>query len=420
MNMLNNILAVAWKELQLIARDRGALAIFFLLPLLLSTIQGGANAVANSEEAAAAILLNVQLVNEDAGDFGREVVNAIENIDELAIASPATVEDAEESVRQGEAAAAIVIPADFSASIDAYEPTEIEVIVDPAEPESASIVAGIMNQVVAEVTIWGEVQYGIRSVFDQSGLLGDLNAEQRRGIEAQNLGVIMTSLNELRQNPSILVMNESLEGEEVDAGTNDFFAYMYPAYTVMFIFFIIGTCATSVLREREAGTLRRLVASPIPRGAVIGGKMLAFMVIPCLQTIVLLGVAHLFFDTPLGQHPLALVVLTVIVAAVATSMGLLMATIAKSVSQADSMGTMASFVLAAIGGAIPVAPLLLTRAEGFISILTRFTPHAHAIEAYYSIMAENAGLVDILPEIGFLVGMGVIYFVIAVWRFKFE
>jgi hypothetical protein len=33
---------------------------------------------------------------------------------------------------------------------------------------------------------------------------------------------------------------------------------------------------------------------------------------------------------------------------------------------------------------------------------------------YYSIMAENAGLVDILPEIGFLVGMGVIYFVIAV------
>jgi ABC-2 type transport system permease protein len=420
MKILNYISAVAWKELQLIARDRGALAIFFLLPLLLSTIQGGANAVADSEEGAAAILLNVQLVNEDSGDFGREVVNAIESIDQLAIETPVAVTDAEDAVRQGEAAAAILIPADFSASINAYEPTEIEVIVDPAEPESASIVAGIMNQVVAEVTIWGEVQYGIRSVFDQSGLLGDLSAEQRRGIEAQNLGVIMTSLNELREDPLILVMNESMEGEEVETSSNDFFAYMYPAYTVMFIFFVIGTCATSILREREAGTMRRLVASPIPRGAVIGGKMLAFMVIPCLQAIVLLGIAHLFFDMPLGQDPLALVVLTLIVAAVATSMGLLMATIAKSVSQAESMGTMASFVLAAIGGAIPVAPLLLTRAEGFISILTRFTPHSHAIEAYYRIMAENAGLVDILPEIGFLVGMGVIYFFIAVRRFKFE
>ena len=107
--MLNNILAVAWKELQLIVRDRGALAIFFLLPLLLSTIQGGANAVAESEEGATAILLNVQLVNEDSGDFGREVMRAIENIDELAIETPSTVGDAEEAVRQGDAAAAILI-----------------------------------------------------------------------------------------------------------------------------------------------------------------------------------------------------------------------------------------------------------------------------------------------------------------------
>jgi ABC-2 type transport system permease protein len=414
------MLAVAWKELQLIVRDRGSLAIFFLLPLLLSTIQGGANAVADADEGGTAILLNVQLVNDDSGDFGSEVERAIGNIDELAIETPAAVADAEEAVRQGEAAAAIIIPPDFSANINAYEPTKIEVIVDPAEPESASIVTGVMNHVVAEVTIWGEVQYGIRSVFDQSGLLDELSEEQRRGIEAQNLGVIMTSLNELREDPLITVVNESLQGEEVDEGFNKFFAYMYPAYTVMFIFFVIGTCAESILKERETGTLRRLVASPIPRGAVIGGKMLAFMVIPCLQTVVLLGVAHQFFNMPLGQDPLALVVLTLIVAAVATSMGLLMATIAKSVSQADSMGTMTSFVLAAVGGAIPVAPLLLTRAEGFISILTRFTPHSHAIEAYYSIMAENAGLVDILPEIGFLVGMGVIYFVIAVRRFKFE
>ena len=263
--MLNNILAVAWKELQLIVRDRGALAIFFLLPLLLSTIQGGANAVAESEEGATAILLNVQLVNEDSGDFGREVMRAIENIDELAIETPSTVGDAEEAVRQGDAAAAILIPANFSANINAYEPTEIEVIVDPAEPESASIVTGIMNHVVAEVTIWGEVQYGIRSVFGQSGLLGDLSDEQRRGIEVQNLGVIMTSLNELREDPLITVVNESLQGEKVDEGFNKFFAYMYPAYTVMFIFFVIGTCAESILKEREVGTLRRLVEEKLPK-----------------------------------------------------------------------------------------------------------------------------------------------------------
>ena len=50
--------------------------------------------------------------------------------------------EAEQQVAEGEAAAAIVIPADFTADINAYTPTSIEVIVDPGQPESASIVTG--------------------------------------------------------------------------------------------------------------------------------------------------------------------------------------------------------------------------------------------------------------------------------------
>ena len=76
------------------------------------------------------------------------------------------VAEAEQRVIQGETTAAIIIPADFSEKIDAYTPTSIEVIVDPAEPEAASIVTGIMNQVVGEVTIWGEIQYGVRTIMD--------------------------------------------------------------------------------------------------------------------------------------------------------------------------------------------------------------------------------------------------------------
>ena len=49
-------------------------------------------------------------------------------------------------------------------------------MVDPAQPESASIVTGIINQVVGEVTIWGEVQHGVRSIFEESGLLAQASA----------------------------------------------------------------------------------------------------------------------------------------------------------------------------------------------------------------------------------------------------
>jgi ABC-type multidrug transport system permease subunit len=75
--------------------------------------------------------------------------------------------------------------------------------------------------------------------------------------------------------------------------------------------------------------------------------------------------------------------------------------------------------MAGIGGAFPLWPPIF-RAGGFIGILSKFTPHAHALEAYYSVMAENAIFTQILPQLGFLLLMGMVFFLIAVWRFKFE
>jgi ABC-2 type transport system permease protein len=420
MKNIRYTLSVAWKEIQVFIRDRGAMALLLLFPILLSSVQGGANVAMAAEGETPSILLHVGLVNEDPGTFGSEVSKAIQSIDVLAVETFTQEDEAEGRVAKGEAAAAILIPADFSEKINAYTPVAIEVIVDPAQPESVSIITGIMNQVVDEVTIWGEVQYGIRTVLDNSGLLDGATPEQRAAVGAQNLGVIMTRLNEMRRNPAIEVISEDLQGEASEGGLMAYLAYVFAAYIVLFIFFVVGTCAESIQDEREMGTLRRLVAAPIPRGAVIGGKMLGYMLIPCLQAVILFAIGHLFFDIPLGQSPAGLIVLTIVVAGVSTSMGLLLATLVKSKKQAGDMGTLLGFVLGFAGGAIPIAPLLMTRMEGPFSILSRFVPHANAIEAYYKLIAENASLVDILPEIGILVGMILIFLLIAVRRFRFD
>jgi hypothetical protein len=47
-------------------------------------------------------------------------------------------------------------------------------------------------------------------------------------------------------------------------------------------------------------------------------------------------------------------------------------------------------------------------------------PNGHAVEAYYRLMAENGTVTTILPQIGILLAMGVVFFAIAVWRFRFE
>ena len=419
MNTVSHTLSVAWKEIQLITKDRGSLAVLFLLPLLFGSLYGSINLQVNSDDSPI-ILLDVILVNQDDGIFGEEIAKALEDIAELSIETFDVVADAEQQVAKGEATAAIVIPADFTHKIAAYTPTAIDVIVDPAQPESASIVTGIMNQVVTEVTIWGEVQYGIRTLLDESGLLADASTQERRAIEVQSLGAIMTQLNELRRTPAIVVASEDLEGAKIAGGITIYFALMFPGITVMFVFFIVGLVAASLLTERETGTLRRLLAAPIPRGAIIAGKMLAYMLLICLQVVVLFSVASIFFGMPLGKSPVALVLLTLALALAATAMGMLVAALSKTPQQADNIGTVLGFVLGGIGGCIAVTPTPLTRSEGFMGVLSKLTPHAHAVEGYYRLMGENATFVQVLPEIGILTAIGSVFFVIAVWRFKFE
>lgn len=413
-------LAVAWKEIQVFMRDRGALALLILFPILLSSVQGGANVAMTAEGETPSILLHVGLVNEDEGNFGNEISKALQGIKILDVDTYRQRDEAEEKVAKGDASAAIVIPVGFSDKINAYTPASIEVIVDPAQPESISIITGIMNQVVDEVTIWGEVSYGVRTVLGNSGVLDGATPEQMAAVSAQNLGVIMTRLNEMRRDPLIEVISEDLIGESSEGGLVGFLAYIFAAYTVLFIFFVVGFCAESIQDEREMGTLRRLVAAPVPRGAVIGGKMLGYMLIPVLQTAILFTIGNLFFEVPLGESPTGLIVLTIVVAGVSTSLGLLVATLVKSKKQAGDMGMLLGFVLGFAGGAIPIAPLRMVRMEGVISILARFVPHANAIEAYYKLIAENGTIVDILPELGILLGMIAIFLFIAVRRFKFQ
>ena len=419
MNSIYYTLSVAWKEIQIISRERVWLVILFLLPLMIGSFMGGANLVMNRTQGDV-VQLDVGLVNQDSGSFGTEMSKNLQSIDQLQVTVYTDVAAAEQQVVKGQAAAAIVIPADFSQKIDGYTPTSVEVMVDPAEPVSAGIVTGIVKQVVAEITIWGEVQHGVRAIMSEAGVPAAASPQEARAIEAQNLGVVMTRINEMRTNPVIAVSVEDVAGVQVQGDITTFFAYMFPGLTVMFIYFIVPMSSASLLIERETGTLRRLLTATIPRSAILAGKILAYMFLACLQVVVVFAVAGLIFGTPLGKSPLGLIVLTLVVAFNATALGMLVAAVAKTEKQAANIGLILAFVLAGLGGAMAMSATPLYRTGGFISIISGLTPHAHAVEGYYRLMAENASFVQILPQVGIVLAMGIIFFAIALWRFRFD
>jgi ABC-2 type transport system permease protein len=246
-----------------------------------------------------------------------------------------------------------------------------------------------------------------------------------RAMQAQTMGTIWTAVQEIRQNPAIAVQRQDLgdeTGKELSVG-GIAFAGFGPLFATMFAFFLTGTMAESILRERADGSLRRLLAAPIHRGTIIAGKMLAFVGVVFLQMALLLGVGSIFFDMPLGHSPLGLVTLTLALALAATGLGMLIGALARTQKQAAAIGMIASFVLFFVSGALG-ASISSTGVElgleGLELYMSQLTPHAHAYDGYSQLMLQGAGVVDILPNILALLGFGLIFFLVGLWRFKYE
>jgi hypothetical protein len=97
----------------------------------------------------------------------------------------------------------------------------------------------------------------------------------------------------------------------------------------------------------------------------------------------------------------------------------MLAGLARSRSQANSLGLMVVFGVGVLGGCFPLGPVLLSRTEGILGIISKLTPQAHALEGYRVLLVEGGGVMDVLPQIAILLGMGILFFLIARWRFKF-
>jgi ABC-2 type transport system permease protein len=241
------------------------------------------------------------------------------------------------------------------------------------------------------------------------------------------MGVIWTAVQEIRRSPAIVVQRDDLAGEaRTLVASGVIFAVIAPVFSTMFAFFLIGFMAESILKEKEDGSFRRLMAAPIHPGTVIAGKMMAFVGIVFLQMLVLFGISHALFDMPLGDLP-GLLVLTLVLSLAATGLGMLLGSLARTRRQATSIGMLLGFVLWFASG-FTAFVIDLTGGqiqfqmpmEGLRYYVSQLTPHAHAIDGYYQLMIYGAGLVDILPHVLVLLGFGVVFFLLGLWRFSYE
>lgn len=414
MDTLRKILAVALKELQVFFKDFGNVFLIFLMPMLMAAINGSLYRSGTSE-----IDLPVALVNLDSGGYATQIVSILRDIQEIDLAEYPSLDEATAQVVAGDRLAVIFIPEDFTSRIDDYEQAEITVIIDPAQAQFAIILTAIIEELAGVVALQGEMSYGVKAVVKEMAIDPVANPNLAQAVAAQSQAVVGAQMQSMQQSPPITVLRKDAQGVAVRAPDNAFSVVM-PSFSVMFAFFLMATIASDLLKEKEGGSLRRLLSSPLSRGAIIGGKIVAYTFLVMLQIGVIFTVGNLVFNMPLGTSFTALLVLTIATGLSATSLGMLIAAFARTRGQAGSTGVLLGFVLGGLGGCIQIGLKPVYRMEGLLGIVSRLTPHSHALDGFRLVMMENAGLTAVLPQVGILLGMALVYFVIAVWRFKFE
>ncbi|MFL7792261.1 MAG: ABC transporter permease [Anaerolineae bacterium] len=412
--MLRQILSTTWKDLKILFTDTGGMATLFLMPLMFIIVMSTA-LQGLFDTGTATQSRRIPVVNLDRGEYAAEVIEALDGIDGIEVETTwdgeqLTRERAEALVADGERSVAIVFPADFSMQIAARSAGDdaiatIELIADPAA--SVQFIAPIQGMVfgaaerVAETQVaQARIAAGLESAFAQ------LPTEARPAPDQ-----IVIEMD----GGSVVTLEQVAPAEMKIEVLPDTYQQNVPGYTLLGVFFIVGAMASSILREKRDGTFRRLLVAPLPKPILLAGKILPYYMVNLIQVAIMFGVAHLLFGMAFGD-PVALAAVSLAMAAAATSLGIMVAALGKTDTQVGGITSLLTLTMSALGGCLMPTSIM----PDFLQTISRFTPHAWAMQGFQDVLVRGYGLAGILPETGVLLSFAAVFFLIGVWRLRFD
>jgi ABC-2 type transport system permease protein len=293
---MNRLLAIAWKELLQLRRDRMTFGMMIGIPVMQLLLFGYA---INTDVRHMPTVIYDQDRSPEARDLVQrlvvtgfyDIVGHVRDYDEIARA-----------LRVGQARVGLVIPTRFGESMRAGRPARAQLVVDGSDPQT---VASATNTAVS--------------------LAG------ARALE-------LTALRQATRGQARLSEPLSIEPTTWYNPELKTAIYVVPGLVgVILTMTMIMFTAMAVVRERERGTLEQLIVSPVGRVELVIGKIVPYIVIGYVQMSLILGVGRLIFKVPLaGSLPLLYALASAFIAA-NLALGMFFSTVAKTQQQAMQM-----------------------------------------------------------------------------------
>ena len=326
MRSLRIIALLAGKDLRILGRSKSTLMVIFLPGIVLYTIFtsifGG--------PAGAGRPFKVAVVDQDKSEASRELIESLSATRMSIIQTengepngkPLTVESAKEGIRRrGNYRVLLVIPEGFHDSPNILHHPErhqgIVMYFDELEPTEAEIAGGLIQMAAG------------REIFTRMFNVGQTSQPAERAL--------------------VKVTRQHIRVHRLEnAAKNTFLAGIVP----MFLLFSAAGAARGMLESMKTGEFRRMLASPIQAGHLLGGSLLYMLVVQVIQCYIMYLYAWMVFDVKIWQVTLPLLAITLCTALATIGFGLFIGAVCKTAEQLDAVGTMVILAMSAIGGSM--------------------------------------------------------------------
>jgi ABC-2 type transport system permease protein len=412
-----NVLTIASKDLLLFAKDRGRLFMSFLLPLVFILAFGYAYSNLTTEGAK---VIDLPVVNLDGQGILSQALLERLNPEKGVKVELYQEAKAQDLLDKGDLTWVLFVPAGFTQDVDAGERAILTLLSHPdANDEDMAALLAVIDGVAKDLSL----QTQLIAAFQQ---MGQMMAGMPQGAEAFAADAAIEQARSQFERAETMPM---VGVEQVDsalilrqrAEAPNPMEIAVPGFTVLFLFLSAGTTALAIYSEKKLGTFRRLLSAPLSRVELLPGKMLPNLIVVLLQAAVIFAVGSWLMPLlgmdriALGNLP-ALAAVSLVVALCSTSLGVLIAALARSETQISGLASIVLWVAGAVAGAF-IPQFLL---GDLLTTIGRLTPHYWAISAYSDIIVRGESLAGIGTQLGLLALFTVVFFAIGVWRFRFD
>ncbi len=427
------ILLLVGKDLRLFVRDPVALLLAVLLPValvttfgfIMSNMGGGSGGMPS---------VDVAVLDLDDSPDSRAFVAAFSAADgiDVDIPSPAnaSIEALTTAVHDGDTPFALIIPKGFDGG------AELQLLRDPGRNISQQIL--FIGLVRALIEARGsDIAWDIQSRTMRAAGIPEEWMERVETFTRPFAGAIETLFEEA-ETQGLLANGDGEAGGDFDMtrfvtqalpinatdivpeGRDKQITYMVShavsGMTVMMLMFSLVGYARSLIEEREQGSLRRLLVTPIPPATILWSKLLGTVIVGVGLTLILFAYSGVIFGLDVWSRWDTLLIIAILTSIAVTGFALVIASFAKTDKQADGLSTIVILVMSSIGGAW--MPLMMM--PELVQTLARFTLPFWSIHAFQRTFWNDQHWTSpaILTDLGVLLAIGVGLSLLAVTIFR--